>query len=163
MLRLVHVCIAGLLFLAAAGCATGPLDTEGVATDLDPEDARTGERTGETVLWGGVVASAKNLSDRTRLEVVGYPLDEYSQRPDTDEPPIGRFYAYRDGYLETAEFQRGRRVTLRGRLTGTEEGRVGDAAYTYPAVEIETIERWAPGGTRDSTRFHFGIGVILGN
>lgn len=151
------------IFLLLAGCASGPLKTEGVARDLDPGEAASGEHVGATVLWGGVVVNAENLADRTRLEIVGYPLDESSQRPLTEAEPQARFLAYRDGYLETAEYGRGRRVTVRGEIIGSEEGRIGEARYTYPAVAVEQLELWRESRERSSRpRFNFGIGVIFG-
>ncbi|MEX0607100.1 MAG: Slp family lipoprotein [Halofilum sp. (in: g-proteobacteria)] len=156
--------LGAVLLLLAAGCASGPLKTEGVARDLDPGEGASPEHVGATVLWGGVVVNSENLADRTRLEIVGYPLDEHSQRPLTEAEPQGRFLAYRDGYLETAEYGRGRRVTVRGEVTGSEEGRIGEARYTYPAVAVEQLELWQEPRERSSRpRFHFGIGVILGN
>ena len=95
------VLLAGLL---SSGCASGPLPDDGVARELTPNGASATPESaeGRTVLWGGIIVAAKNLAERTRIEVVGYPLDRYSQRPRTDEAPVGRFLAYEDGYLETA-------------------------------------------------------------
>lgn len=152
-----------LLSVLLAGCASGPLKTEGVS-ELTPSEAAGSGSVGETVLWGGVIVGATNLSERTRLEVVSYPLDSRSQRPKTDAEPGGRFLAYKQGYLETAEYGRGRRVTLRGEVTGTEKGRVGEAPYTYPTVEIEAIELWPEASGRGGgSRFRFGVGVIFSN
>lgn len=150
-----------------AGCASGPLPVEGAARDLTPSavTADPEAAAGRTVLWGGIIVAAKNLPERTRLEILGYPIDRRSQRPLTDEAPTGRFLAYEDGYLETAEFAQGRRITVRGAITGTESGRVGEADYTYPSVDIESLELW-PADTarqREDSRFHFGIGIILSN
>lgn len=154
----------GLFGALLVGCASGPLEREGVATDVTPANAAATDSAGETVLWGGVIVNATNLEERTRLEIVGYPIDSYSQRPETDGEPLGRFLAYERGYLETAEFGRGRRVTVRGQVTGTEQGRVGDAPYTYPTIAIESLELWSERRERSSgPRFHFGIGVLLGN
>lgn len=151
-----------LLALLLAGCASGPLKTEGVS-QLTPDEATDSGSVGETVLWGGVIVSATNLSERTRLEIVSYPLDQYTQRPKTDDEPGKRVLAYKPGYLETAEYGRGRRVTLRGVVTGTEEGRVGEAPYTYPTVEIESLELWPESSGRSSSGVRFGVGIIFSN
>lgn len=158
---------ATIAFALLGGCASGPLPVEGVASDLTPKGvtADPAPATGRTVLWGGVVVAAKNLAERTRIEIVSYPLDSRSQRPQTDEPPGGRFMAYQEGYLETAEYRPGRRITVRGTVSGTEPGRVGEADYTYPTVEVESLELWPEqaAAPRREPRFHFGIGVILSN
>lgn len=164
-IRAVPVLIA-LLATLAAGCATAPLSTEGVAAGLTPAGAAAepSAADGRIVLWGGIIVAAKNLEERTRLEIVGYPLDSRSQRPLLDDEPLGRFLAYHDGYLETAEFGAGRRVTVRGTVTGTERGRVGEAGYTYPTVRIEALEPWPQRAERrEGPRLHFGIGVIFSN
>jgi len=161
-----HGAVATLLLAMLAGCASAPLKTEGVATDLTPDAAvsSAAAATGRTVLWGGVIVSATNLPHRTRLEIVGYPLDPYSQRPYTDKPPEHRFLAFQQGYLETAEYRAGRAVTVRGKVTGTEAGHVGDAAYTYPTVQVEALHLWPQRAANEGEpRFHFGIGILLGN
>jgi outer membrane lipoprotein len=138
-----------------------------VARDVTPARAAEAPAAaqGRTVLWGGVIVAAKNLAERTRIEIVGYPLDPHSQRPRTEAQPAGRFLAFEEGYLETAEFSQGRRVTLRGTVTGTEAGRVGEADYTYPTVRVERLELWPEQESRPGSepRFHFGIGIILSN
>ncbi|MDZ7747465.1 MAG: Slp family lipoprotein [Halofilum sp. (in: g-proteobacteria)] len=156
--------------LAAAvlgGCASGPLRDEGVATELTPQGVADDPvpATGRTVLWGGVIVAARNLAERTRIEIVAYPLDPRSQRPLLQEAPVGRFLAYEEGYLETAEYRQGRRITVRGTVSGTEPGRVGEADYTYPTVTVEALELWPEQDARPRSepRFHFGIGIILSN
>ena len=153
-----------LLTLALAACASGPLPTEGVARDLSPGEVRDApaDAVGQTVIWGGVIANARNLEERTRLEVVAYPLDDRSQRPLTTKAPIARFRVYADGYLETAEYATGRRVTVRGEVTGTERGRIDDAVYQFPVVESDELELWPERRQRNDSGFNFGFGIILG-
>ncbi|PSQ91082.1 MAG: hypothetical protein BRD57_05310 [Proteobacteria bacterium SW_6_67_9] len=56
----------------------------------------------------------------------------------------------------------GREVTVRGIVTGTEEGRIDAVTYTYPTVDIEAIKLWEPRAQvrREEPRFHFGFGII---
>lgn len=158
--------LMALMLPVLAGCASAPLSTEGVAAEITPASAAAepSAADGRTVLWGGVIVAAENLEERTRLQVVGYPLDDRSQRPLTRREPLGRFLAYRDGYLETAEFGAGRRLTVRGTVTGSERGRIGEADYTFPTVRIEALELWPERAEqREGPRIHFGIGVIFSN
>ncbi len=73
-----------VFLLLMAGCASAPLATEGVDGEItlaavkDDREATVGR----TVLWGGVIADARNLPERTRLEIVAYPISERTQRPD---------------------------------------------------------------------------------
>ncbi|KPV40084.1 hypothetical protein AN478_07965 [Thiohalorhabdus denitrificans] len=156
---------ATLWILALAACASTPrfpVD-EGVV-EVTPREAKRDMPSleGSQVLWGGVIVNATNLEERTRLEILAYPLDG-RQKPDVEADPQGRFLAEAEGYLETADYTPGRRVTVSGTLKGTRKGRIGEAEYTYPVVAVEDKELWAedrrsPAGPR----FHFGIGVIFG-
>ncbi|WP_070989280.1 Slp family lipoprotein [Halofilum ochraceum] len=155
-----------VLLLALAGCASAPLATEGVDAELRPAAVREDPEatTGRTVLWGGVIADARNLPERTRLEIVAYPVSERTQRPDTDAASLGRFRAYVDGYLETAVYGAGRRFTVRGRVQGTETGRIDEAEYTFPVVEAEAFELWPEQTRRErGSGVNFGFGIILSN
>jgi outer membrane lipoprotein len=157
-------CIAASVLLLA-GCARAPLSTEGVARDLSPGEARANpERArGERIIWGGVIADARNLAERTRLEIVGYPLDENSQRPLTAEAPRARFRVYVDGYVETAAYAPGRRLSVLGTVDGTEQGRIDEASYTFPVVEAQALELWPERRRRErSSGVNFGFGILLG-
>lgn len=161
------LCLLLCTALLAVGCAsTKPrFDTAGVAAGVTPQgtSADTVAQAPE-VLWGGVIVNSSNLADATQLEVLAYPLDD-RQRPNTDRAPIGRFLAVAPGYLETADYAQGRLITIRGRLQETAQGKIGEANYTYPVVDILDSQLW----TRDDyprastqPRVNFGIGVMIG-
>jgi len=156
--------LAVLAVYSLAGCAPGPLSIEGANLDITPAEARTepSAAQGETVVWGGRIVATQNQPERTRLEIVAYPITAHAQRPNRDQEPLGRFRAYQAGYLETAAYSPGREVTVRGIVTGTEEGRIDAVTYTYPTVDIEAIKLWEPRAQvrREEPRFHFGFGII---
>ncbi|HKJ89162.1 MAG TPA: Slp family lipoprotein, partial [Gammaproteobacteria bacterium] len=80
-----------------------------------------------------------------------------------DKSPQGRFLAVNEGYLETADYAPGRRVTLTGPVTGLKKGLIGKATYTYPVVKVDDIQLWRKEQRyRPEPGFHFGIGVIFG-
>lgn len=155
------------LALLLAGCASkGPgFKTDGVSTGLTPREAstRAADIAGTRVLWGGVIVNSTNLENATQLEVLGYPLDD-DQDPRTDAGPTGRFLVIESGYLETADYAPGRRVTVVGPVTGTRQGRIGESVYTYPVVEPDRIHLWPRETAQRQTepRIHFGVGVIFG-
>lgn len=158
--------LLALLVLALAGCARAPLSTEGVDPDLAPADVRERPEAtrGQSVIWGGVIARAHNLPERTRLEVVGYPLGERTQRPRVEAASTGRFRVYVEGYLETAVYAPGRRITVRGHVEGTEAGRIGDAEYVFPVLDSQALELWPEQRAGENgSRVRFGFGIILGN
>ncbi|MFA5531806.1 MAG: Slp family lipoprotein [Thiohalomonadaceae bacterium] len=162
----VRVLLCGVAALLVGCAGTGPeFKTEGVATGLTPREAstRAADIAGTRVLWGGVIVNSTNLENATQLEVLGYPLDD-SQEPQTDAGPAGRFLVIEPGYLETADYAQGRRITVVGPVTGTRQGKIGESAYTYPVVDPDRIHLWPRASTQRYTepRFHFGVGVIFG-
>jgi outer membrane lipoprotein len=154
------------LVLLAAGCATKPrFETSGINIGVTPQmvTGEVGVARGQEVLWGGVIVNGSNLADATQLEVLAYPLDD-RQRPDTERRPTGRFLAVAPGYLETADYAPGRLITVRGTVEELSVGRIGDASYTYPVVEIADSQLWnrEPAAAVSRPRFNFGIGVMIG-
>jgi outer membrane lipoprotein len=160
---------AGVVVMAmwlVAGCASGPqFQTEGVATGLTQREASTrgADVSGSRVLWGGVIVASTNEENTTRLEVLGYPLGG-NQDPETDRSPSGRFLVIEEGYLETADYAPGRRITVVGPVTELREGRIGQSPYTYPVVNPERMHLWPRDTARRASepRVHFGVGVIFG-
>ncbi len=150
--------------LLLAGCAAAPFERgEGVAALTPREAAAAGaERLGAEVIWGGRILEVDYLEERTRLEVVAYPLDR-RQRPRVDEPPEGRFLIDYPGFLEGVDYRTGRLVTASGPIRALEEGRVGKQRLDYPVLATDRVHLWPEGSARASLRprVHFGIGVII--
>jgi outer membrane lipoprotein len=162
LVRLVGIVLALLL----TACANGPqISTEGVNETVTPRQAAAEIESlrGDEVLWGGMIVNSINLEDATRLEVLAYPLDG-AQRPRTSAQPNGRFLAVEQGYLETVDYGAGRLVTIRGALTETQEGAIGEADYSYPVVEVDRLYLWPEDQAVErgpGINFGFGVGVIF--
>lgn len=162
--------IAPVLLAAAvlviAGCATGPrFDTDRFEDGITPSEASRSPdaAAGREVMWGGLIVEARNLEEGSEIEVLGYPLDR-AQRPDTSRPPIGRFLAVTEQYLETVDYSAGRLITVAGPFDGTQEGRIGAARYVYPVVEAtpQQLHLWPVSRGDSASRFSIGVGVMLG-
>jgi len=156
--------VAGSIILAS--CASGPqFPTEQVNTSLQPKQAAQSSETlvGERVIWGGVVLATRNLEKTSELEVLAYPLDEFNQKPETGDSPLGRFLVSLSGYLETADYGKGRLVTVTGRFSEIEQGKVGQAPYTYPVIEAADMYLWPRDSGVRGPNFRFGVGVIFRN
>jgi outer membrane lipoprotein len=154
--------LAATIMIAAAlgGCAT-PFDVGTADRKTTPQQATADIDAvrGRTVAWGGVIVNAKNLQNATQVEVLGYPLD-LDNRPDTKAAPLGRFLALHQGYLETADYNAGRHVTVVGSVTETREGTVGEARYVYPVLATTRVHLWPKETQRSSDpQIHFGIGI----
>ena len=158
-----------LLLLIAAGafngCATAPrFDTRGVDVRITPATAvkDAGAVRNRRVLWTGMVLNSKNLKDHTEIEVLAYPADSH-HKPDLDREQLGRFLLEQPGYLETADYAQGRLITVVGVIDRAQEGRIGEASYTYPVLTAAQLHLWPKSerGQATEPRIHFGIGVIL--
>lgn len=160
-LRTVAAASAAIVLVA---CSTAPpLDTQGVNRALSASGAaRQPTRVaGQRVVWGGAIVQARNLRDRTELEVLAYPLDA-GLAPDTSAPAQGRFLADKPGYLETVDYAPGREVTVVGTVRGVRPGKVGAATYRFPVVTVQQLYLWpARPGWRSNAHFGVGVGVMV--
>lgn len=154
--------IISMLIAAAllGGCAT-PYDIGNADARVTPAEAAKNVpgMLNHTVAWGGLIANAKNLKDKSELEVVAYPLDS-DNAPDSSAKPTGRFIVVQPGYLETADYAPGRLITVVGTVTETRTGTVGEAKYVYPVVVASKLQLWPrPYRDRRDSNIHFGIGI----
>lgn len=152
-------CLAGVLLAACAPPRPFPLS--GTDRTLTPELAASNfaMARGRRVVWGGVIAAATNLPDRTELEVLSYPLDSSAQ-PDTGKKSAGRFILQHPGYLETLDYAPGRLVTATGTVTALRNGLVGKTPYRFPVLSATGLHLWPlPARASSSPAVQFGIGI----
>ena len=152
-----------LLLMVLAGCeSTGGVVSSGPVPARLSATADPGVK-GQVLTWGGSVISIKNLKDRTLLEVMSYPLAS-DGKPRTDLPSQGRFIADYKGFLEPAEYQPGRLVTVTGPMLGYTDGKVGEADYRYPALRADEMRLWdrQAAGSRNWKRPAVNLGVGVG-
>jgi len=155
-----------LLFILVsllASCASTPdFDTKQVDRSLTPQSviAEPELNKGKTALWGGTILDTQNLKDSTQIEVLAYPLNTYD-RPILDVKPLGRFIIHHSGYLEPATYAQGRLVTVLGKVSGSQGGKVGESTYTYAVINSEQIHLWSADRDRSRTSLHFGVGIGL--
>lgn len=146
------------LLCAVVGCANTPLDVEAGPT---PQDVVAGVGGKQPVHWGGRVVRIDNLQDRTRIEVLAFPLSGVGE-PLVNRKAQGRFIVEQPGFLEPREYAPDRRIEVRGVVAGFETGSVGDAPYRYPLVAGEQVKLWpepSPGVyDRGQPRVNFGFG-----
>jgi len=135
--------VAAALLLAA--CATQPPAGLDVETPEAPgqREAQSSPalHRGKQVRWGGDILDVVNKAQSTEVEVFGRPLfDNAEPRPDGGEGV--RFIAVVPGFLDPADYQQGKRLTVLGRLDGVREQAVGDYPYPYPLVDAEAHHLW---------------------
>ena len=159
-LRTLFGIILSTATLSLSACAS--FDIGNANRDVDPGQAAKSldlVNHGD-IAWGGVIVNGKNLSDSTELEVLAYPLDS-NNRPSIDEKPTGRFIAVKSGYLEVADYAPGREITIVGKVHRVRDGKVGDAKYTYPILEAQTLNLWSKERGKSDPQLHFGFGISV--
>jgi outer membrane lipoprotein len=163
--RTFHVIAMVALAALLTACAPPPLYKGGpVAINATPRQvAATPNNYAEAqVVWGGTIIGVRNLSDRTDIEILAYPLDS-SQRPRLRSEALGRFIAELPGFVEPMNYPDGAPVTVRGQITGTQAGLVDQATYLYPMVSVRggDLHLWTP-QEMDQGHPHFSFGVGVG-
>jgi outer membrane lipoprotein len=114
------------------------------------------------VIWGGRIVGVTNLSDHSEVEVLAYPLDS-SQRPKANDSGSGRFIAVMPGYVESLDYPAGGLMTVSGTLSGSRAGKVGQADYVFPLVQVNQSHVWtADEMNKGKNNVHFGVGVGVG-
>jgi outer membrane lipoprotein len=149
------ITVAVLLLLA--GCAGTPHRWSGIPTPkMVVEEAAVHK--GASVEWGGEVIAVENRRNDSWVEVLAYPLDSRGW-PQFDEPSIGRFMARAEGYLEPAEFEPGRPLRIQGTFSEVRIGKVGEAEYLFPLLEVQKMWLWPKVIQPHHTPIRFGVGV----
>lgn len=97
---------------------------------------------GRIILLGGEVLTAKRLADRTRLEILHLPLNEFNEPTMNRSASQGRFIAFQKEFLDPATVPPGTRVTVAGEVTGSTEGDLDEMRYTYVTLEIRHLQVW---------------------
>ncbi len=96
---------------------------------------------GREVRWGGEILEVRNASNSTDVEIYGRPLfDSGEPRPEGGDGL--RFIARFSRFLDPAEYEPGKRLTVRGRLGPPATQLVGEYPYRYPVVSAEISHLW---------------------
>jgi outer membrane lipoprotein len=137
------ICTVSFALMAAlsfSACTTIPEQLKGDYVPLIPKDAS--EKDLETpVRWGGVVLETRPESDYTCFEILSRPLQS-SMRPQDSDQDNGRFIACKPGFYDPEVFEKGREVTLTGKIIHMDIRKVVEFDYHFPVVDIEFMILW---------------------
>ena len=95
----------------------------------------------QRVRWGGVIASVKNETDATVLEIVDHPLSKRGQPLETDQTQ-GRFLARIKGFLDPVVYAKGREITIVGTVNKVTKQFIDQFEYTYPEINVDSFKLW---------------------
>ena len=134
------------LLIALTGCASTQEAGDGsdaqALTFLQVKAAPDSFK-GQSVVFGGMVLTARRLKDGTRIEILQLPLDR-SMRPGYDlTQSQGRFIALQREFLDPATLPHGTGVTVTGEITGSITLPLDETDYTYPVIDIKRLHVWA--------------------
>lgn len=150
-----------LLSAALAGCASAPR----IAIEPSPAPTEVGidiQRFRDVpVSWAGMIVETRNFERHSEIETIAFPLDR-SGRPIPTARDLGRFVAVEAGFLDPQLFAPGRFVTVTGRVTGERRGKIREAAYVWPEVDVEQLQLWREDLHAERPRVTFSIGVGIG-
>jgi len=131
------------LMVSLSACSVVSKNVREQAADL-PFSALTQNPqaySGQTVILGGYVACVANLPKQSRVMVLHAPLD-FQDRPKAREKSQGRFMVVTDDFLDPMVYEKGRRITVAGTVTGQTTEKVADYAYTMPEVRAGEYHLW---------------------
>lgn len=155
--RLVGIC----LVLLTLGCATGiSRQARSQVTyygSFAALQTAPDEHVGKIVMLGGKIIETTGSETFSEITVLQLPLGR-RDRPQDSDRSRGRYLVRSEQFLDPAIYQKGSRLTVVGRLSGSEVRSIGGFQYAYPLVEAIEIKLW-PRAREAFPRVHFGIGV----
>jgi outer membrane lipoprotein len=129
-----------LTTLLVSACTTIPEQLKGEYGPLTPKI--TTEKDLETqVRWGGVILETRPEDSYTCFEILSKQLQS-SMRPKDSDQAGGRFIACKPGFYDPEVFEKGREVTLTGKILHIDIRKVGEYDYHFPVVDIEFMTLW---------------------
>ncbi|WLI76013.1 Slp family lipoprotein [Kosakonia sp. H02] len=142
--RVMRWLLAGLATAVLSGCVTVPDAIKGSSATPQEDLVRVMNApslyVGQEARFGGKVIDIQNQQGKTRLEIASVPLDS-GARPVLGEASVGRIYADVNGFLDPVDF-RNQLVTVVGSITGTVDGKVGNAPYKFMVMQVNGYKRW---------------------
>ncbi|TNH05637.1 Slp family lipoprotein [Testudinibacter sp. TR-2022] len=95
----------------------------------------------EQVRLGGKVIRATALAQQTEIEVLSMAVDRFTAKPILASQSDGRFIAVLNGFVDPLSLQ-DQYITVRGVLSGRQEGKIDQAQYVYPKIKVEDYHIW---------------------
>jgi len=132
--------LVSLTCILFSACTTIPEQLKGEYDSLIPENAS--EKNLETsVRWGGVILETRPENNFTCFEILSKKLEK-SMRPENADQSGGRFIACKPGFYDPEVFEKGREVTVTGKLIHMDIRKIVEYDYHFPVVDIEFMSLW---------------------
>ena len=116
---------------------------------------------GRVALYGGMIIETLAGSEFSDLIVVQLPLGG-GDRPRNVDQSEGRFLVRSQRFLDPTIYQKGRLVTVVGKVVGGENRSIGGLDYAYPVLEAIEIKLWPQEQqVWPNIQFGFGLGAVF--
>jgi outer membrane lipoprotein len=106
---------------------------------------RTDDYKGRVVIIGGYILETANEPEGSWLTVLQSPLNSLN-RPESSDLSKGRFLVWSQEFLDPVVYSKERRITVGGKVRGSEERKLGSLTYRYPVIEAKEIHLWPEEG-----------------
>lgn len=156
--------VFGVVLLLSA-CQLSPRGletTERTIQDLSKISAQDSDCQCHDVRLGGKVLNAKALTSKTRIEVLSFPIAHSTGKPEFNKASNGRFIAYIDGFVDP-ETLYNQYITISGMLVGMKQGKIDQANYDFPEINVSQFKTWHITGYYQSTGPRIGLGLGMGS
>jgi outer membrane lipoprotein len=100
---------------------------------------------GRVVIVGGYILETINETDGSLITVLQAPLDSQN-RPKSSDLSEGRFMVATSDFLDPVVYSNERRITVGGKVIGSQERQLGNLTYAYPVIEAIEIHLWSKEG-----------------
>ena len=116
---------------------------------------------GQVALYGGMIIETLAGSEFSDLIVVQLPLGSGDRPRDVDQSE-GRFLVRSQRFLDPNIYQKGRLVTVVGKVVGGENRSIGGLDYAYPVLDAIEIKLWPQEQQIwPNIQFGFGVGAVF--
>ncbi len=152
-----------LALLLFSGC--GPVLSQAVIDESDRnvllgELQRNPDRyIGKSVLFGGTIVRVGNDSSGSWVEILQRPLG-YRLEPELNDQTGGRLLLVSNEFWDEQIFSKGRKITLAGKVEGTQTRSLDAITYDYPILRVSEYHLWPEGRTRTGPDVHFSFGFF---
>ena len=106
---------------------------------------RVDDYKGRVVILGGYILETVNEPEGSWLTVLQSPLDSLN-RPESPDLSKGRFLVWSMEFLDPVVYSNERRITVGGKVMGSEDRKLGSLTYQYPVIEAKEIHLWSKEG-----------------
>jgi len=156
-----------LVVFLFSGC--GPVLSQSVIDESEQnillgEIQRNPERyIGKSVLFGGTIVRMGNDSSGSWVEILQRPLG-YRLEPELNDQTGGRLLLVSNEIWDEKDFSKGRKITLVGKVEGTETRSLDEITYDYPVLRVVEYHLWPKDryqtGPQAAPDVGFGFGYL---